>query len=311
MVRFAGRRRRTRERGVMQGDPRQREFQTSRLRLCYFEWGPQDGPVVLLVHATGFHARCWDRTVAALPDGYRVVAVDMRGHGRSERLGPYVWAEFGQDLAEFTAGLGLEGAIGVGHSMGGHCIIQVAARAPATFQRLLLVDPVVMDPALYGSGRHLEFESAEDHPVARRRNHWESWQAMYQRFADRHPFSLWRPDVLEDYCRYGVLPKADGSGYELACPPVVEASIYMGNTQTDVHDLIPGIEVPVVVLRARAREPEAGVMDFAGSPTWPQLAEEFPHGRDVYLPDLTHFIPMQAPELVARFIVDPAARPDA
>lgn len=290
----------------MKGEPRQFEFQTSQLQLSYVEWGPDQAPVVLLVHATGFHARCWDRTVAELPEGFRVIALDMRGHGRSDRRGPYLWADFGRDLAEFTAGLGLEDAIGVGHSMGGHCVTQVAARAPSTFSRLLLVDPVILDPEAY-LHRHQEFVRAEDHPVARRRNHWASWQEMYARFVDRHPFSLWRPDVLEDYCRHGLRPRPDGDGFELACPPIVEASIYMGNSRTDVHDLIPEIALPVVVMRARAREPDSTVMDFSGSPTWPALADEFPNGRDVYLPELTHFIPMQAPELVARFIADPLA----
>jgi hypothetical protein len=129
---------------------------------------------------------------------------------------------------------------------------------------------------------------------------------MYERFADRFPFSAWQPEVLEDYCRWGVLPAPDGDGYELACPPVVEASIYMGNAGTDVHTLVPGIELPVTVLRARMRTPEDGdEMDFSKSPTWPGLADEFPNGRDVYLPELTHFIPMQDPALVARYIVDP------
>ena len=44
-------------------------------------------------------------------------------------------------------------------------------------------------------------------------------------------------------------------------------------------------------------------MDFTASPTWPELARQFPHGQDVYLPELTHFIPMQDPGLVADFIV--------
>jgi len=43
-------------------------------------------------------------------------------------------------------------------------------------------------------------------------------------------------------------------------------------------------------------------MDFSKSPTWPQLADGFPAGRDVYLPELSHFMPMQAPELVANYI---------
>lgn len=302
----------------MKGEPTQHDFHGSQVRLTYFQWGARgntdaearDAPTVLLVHATGFHARCWDRTVAALPDGYRAVAVDMRGHGRSDKHAPYVWATFGRDLEELVRGLGIRDAIGVGHSMGGHCVTQVAARVSDAFRRLVLVDPVIFEPAAYPADRYRGYDAAEDHPVARRRDLWASWEEMYERFRDRHPFSLWRPEVLEDYCRYGVLPRADGAGYELACPPLVEASVYLGNTQTDVHDLIPCVTQPVVVMRARARSPEdLPELDFSRSPTWPGLADAFPDGRDVYLPELTHFIPMQDPELVARFIVDPKARP--
>jgi pimeloyl-ACP methyl ester carboxylesterase len=295
----------------MKGEPTQHDFHGSQVRLSYFQWdAPTGAPTVLLVHATGFHARCWDRTVAALPEGYRVVAVDLRGHGRSDKQEPYVWETFGHDLEELVDELAIEDAIGVGHSMGGHCVTRVAARRPGTFRRLVLVDPVIVDPEAYATDRYRGYDVAEDHPVARRRNQWDSWQEMCRRFQDRHPFSLWRPEVLEDYCRYGVLPRADGAGYELACPPLVEASVYLGNTRTDIHPLIPGLTLPVVVLRARARNPEDAVgVDFSKSPTWPGLADEFPNGRDVYLPHLTHFIPMQEPELVARFITDPDAKP--
>lgn len=294
----------------MKGGPTQHDFHGSQVRLTWFEWGAQGAPTVLLVHATGFHARCWDRTVAALPGGYRAIAVDMRGHGRSGRQAPYLWETFGRDLEELVEGLGIQEAIGVGHSMGGHCVTQVAARRPGTFSRLVLVDPVIFDPQAYATDRHRGYDMAEDHPVARRRNRWSSWEEMYERFSDRHPFSLWRPDVLEDYCRYGLLPRNDGDGYELACPPLVEASVYLGNTQTDIHPLIPGLTLPVTVLRARPRDPgDTPELDFSKSPTWPGLAQEFPGGRDVYLPALTHFIPMQDPELVARFITDPAAQP--
>jgi lipase len=287
------------------GEPQQRRFEGSQVRLCYFEWGQAQAPAVLLLHATGFHARCWDRTVAALPPGFRVIAVDMRGHGRSERQGPYVWNTFGSDLQELVDALALRDAIGVGHSMGGHCVTQVAARNPGTFSRLLLVDPVIFEPEAYLTDRYRGFATAEDHPVARRRNDWDSWEEMYHRFRERHPFSRWRPEVLEDYCRYGLVKKITDEGWELACPPVVEASVYLGNTQTDIHESIPHIDLPVVVLRARPRDPgDTAVMDFSKSPTWPGLAACFPNGRDVYLPDHSHFIPMEDPELVARFIAD-------
>lgn len=289
-------------------EPIRHEFTGSGPRLCYFEWGPADGQVVFLVHATGFHARCWDQVVAALPEDLHVYAIDMRGHGRSENLPPYRWDQFSGDLVELMQHLGLERVIGVGHSMGGHATVQAAARYPELYSRLVLIDPVILPPEAYQSPRYSGLNGPEDHPVSKRKGHWRDWQEMFDRFKDRKPFALWRREVLEDYCRYGVLPAESGDGFELACPGLVEASIYLGNTETDVHGLLDRVAVPTVILRAKGRDPDKhDMMDFSLSPTWPELAAHMPDARDVYLPELTHFIPMQEPELVARFIVDPDA----
>ncbi len=283
-------------------EPIAREFQTSGPRLSYFEWGDPGAQPVLLLHATGFHARCWDRVVAELGDGYHVYAVDMRGHGRSDRTPPYVWASFAADISELVESLQLRDAVGVGHSMGGHCLVHVAATHPDAFKRLVLVDPVIFDPDAYTHDRYRGFERPEDHPVSKRRDDWQDWQEMFDRFKDRGSFAGWEDAVLEDYCRYGILPKEDGR-WELACPPVVESSIYLGNTATNVYEQIPKVRIPVVVLRARMRDPdEHQIMDFTKSPTWPEVADQFEQGVDVYLPEYTHFIPMQNPKLIARYI---------
>ena len=85
----------------MSRQPTERYFSATGARLCYFEWGPSDAPPVLLIHATGFHARCWDEVVRALPEDLRIVAVDMRGHGRSEKTGPMTdWTVPAKDIGE-------------------------------------------------------------------------------------------------------------------------------------------------------------------------------------------------------------------
>jgi pimeloyl-ACP methyl ester carboxylesterase len=131
---------------------------------------------------------------------------------------------------------------------------------------------------------------------------------MRERFRDRTPFSRWQPGVLADYCRFGLLPQGDD--WVLACPGEVEATIYMGSARTEIHEDIRRVAVPVTVLRAPGREPEdTNVMDFSKSPTWPALAARFPNGRDVFLPEHSHFIPMEDPVLVARFIREANATP--
>lgn len=279
----------------------QRSVTVRGIDIAYAEWGGEHATTVLLAHATGFHGRCWDGVVRELGDGVRVLAPDLRGHGRTTKRGPYDWHEFGADVTAFVEALDLTGLVAAGHSMGGHSIVQAAGRQPERFGKLLLVDPVIMDPEQY-AGRNPRFTavSAAEHPVARRRNAWASTDAMFDRFADRQPFRLWRRDVLMDYCQHGLV--ADGDSFVLACPPLVEASIYMGSAGRDISDIIATLPHPTVVLRGHRKSERDGEMDFTQSPTWPGLAAALPNGRDVYLPELTHFIPMQRPDLVAAHI---------
>jgi lipase len=266
------------------------------VELALFEW-PWSGPPLLFVHATGFHARCWDRVVAGLP-GRHCYAVDMRGHGRSDKPPPpYAWRSFGEDVAALARVLGLAGAVGVGHSMGGHSVALAAAREPAAFAALLLLDPVILSPERYGVVR------SEEHFAARRRDRWASPDEMVARFADRPPFSRWDPAVLRDYCDHGLLPAPDGDGFVLACPPAIEAAIYAASTarDADIYAEVAALDLPVRVVRS-ARRPEPGAVDMGASPTAPDLASRFRRGEDIPLPDRSHFIPMEAPGLVAAFV---------
>ncbi|MBK87581.1 MAG: alpha/beta hydrolase [Gammaproteobacteria bacterium] len=289
----------------MRESPKQHTITVDGCDLVVFEWmgQSQETQQVLLVHATGFHARCWDQVVALLPEEWQIFAVDMRGHGRSANVTPYTWQRFGDDLLHVCDALQLSNAIGVGHSMGGHCVTHSCGHNESFFRQLLLIDPVIMDPQLYQSSVRHQYADVSEHPIARRRRHFADAQAMFDRYAERSPYALWDPRVFRDYCDFGVVPSQTDDVMELACPPEVEASIYMGNFDSNLYDLIPNIETPVVVLRAKPRDPESQDMDFTASPTWPELADQFANAQDVYLPELTHFIPMQDPQLVAEFII--------
>ena len=265
------------------------------LRIAVWQWAGA-GPPLLFAHATSFHARCWDQVVREFP-GRRAIALDFRGHGRSDKPAPpYRWPVFARDLAGVAEQLELRGAIGVGHSMGGHSLVEAAAMRPEAFAALLLVDPTIFERDYYGQAA---FHDASF--ILRRRNRWKSWEEMYERFRGRAPFDAWRPEVLRDYCEYGVLPR-DGE-YVLACPPEVEASIYAASNaaEANLYPRLAGIGQPVTVLRA-ARPWNLETFDLAASPTAPSLAGHFPRGRDVPLEGRNHFIPMETPELVAREI---------
>jgi len=285
---------------------KERHARVNGIELCWFEWGDKgdEEETILLVHATGFHARCWDQTIRYLGDKH-IISIDMRGHGRSEKNGPYSWENFGADVTALIRHLDLDRIIGAGHSMGGHSLTQSMADEPQRFLRAVLVDPVIMSPELYlartsDSGW---LNDSEQHPVARRRNEFADADAMFQNFKGRGSYQSWQDEALHDYCEFGLLENPDGDNFVLACPPLVEASIYMGSASENIFENLGQIKVPMTVLRAKQKPSDLTEMDFSYSPTWDGLADQFESGRDVYLPELTHFMPMQAPELVAGYIL--------
>lgn len=279
------------------GNPIRHKLAIEGLPIVAWEW-PGEGDPILLVHATGFHARCWDAVVEVLP-GRRVFALDLPSHGGSgRRAPPYDWRRFGEDVRQSVAALGLRRVLGVGHSMGGHALVLAAAAAPQAFRALLLVDPVIVDPEF---GRHLRGLSAGDHPVGRRRDRWESPESMFTAFRARSPYSAWEPAVLRDYCDYG-LERDPRGGYRLACPPAHEAAIYTSMEMEHILPALAALHLPVDVIRARARRPEDSHFDFGPSPTWERLAELLPDGRDEQLADCSHFIPMERPRWMAQRI---------
>lgn len=269
---------------------------------AWFEWRPERrgrGPSLCLVHATGFHGRVWDQVVRHLP-GHHVIAIEQRGHGRSQAADFDGWEDFGRDLAALAAALDLQGAVGAGHSLGGHALVQAAAFEPGRFSQLLLIDPTIFAPADYHGP---PLAPGTLHPAAARKNHFESAQAMFDRFKGRPPYDAFQPEALMDYCRHGLCPADSGSGWQLACAPAFEGKVYpLSLHNPGIYASIRALQMPVLVVRARAGDPAVLPWDPLGSPTWPALAQEFRHGRDLLLADKTHMLPMEDPALVARLI---------
>jgi pimeloyl-ACP methyl ester carboxylesterase len=284
-------------------EPREHRQATPEGEICWFEWGERgQGPSVLLLHATGFHARLWDQVVAALPAGTHVVAPDHLGHGRSAKPASLSeWAVTSDALLPLVDRFAGTPLVGCGHSMGSYVLSRLAAGRPDAFRHIFLIDPVIMDPVFYAHAAGRPVPDASEHPVSRRRNRWDGREAMLASFAERPPYAHWRPEVLADYCRYGLLPAADGEGFELACPPRLEASVYLGAAHTDPYAWLGRIAAPSTVIRARTGE-RASNLDFSVSPSWPGLGAELGAVRDEQWAEHSHFIPMEVPQRLAGLI---------
>ena len=119
----------------------------------------------------------------------------------------------------------------------------------------------------------------------------------------RKPFNKWTEAALRDYCVHGLIEQ--DAHYRLACPPELEAAIYPKSATADITDQLGSIAMPVTVVRAAPADLTSTVNDFSKSPTWPDLANQLPQGRDVYLPEYSHFMPLENPALAATIIREP------
>lgn len=100
-----------------------------------------DGPTVLLLHPVGLDATCWESQAEALMSSYRVLRVDLRGHGRSDvPPPPYTLSGLAADVDALLRQLGLAPADVVGLSLGGMVAQVLALEHPTDVRSLVLVD---------------------------------------------------------------------------------------------------------------------------------------------------------------------------
>ncbi|GEP07175.1 non-heme chloroperoxidase [Methylobacterium oxalidis] len=109
------------------------------------DWGPRDAQPIVFHHGWPLSADDWDNQMLFfLGEGYRVIAHDRRGHGRSSQTATGNEMDtYAADVAELVAALDLQNAIHVGHSTGGGEVARYVARAePGRVAKAVLIGAV-------------------------------------------------------------------------------------------------------------------------------------------------------------------------
>jgi lipase len=112
------------------------------VRLYLHAWGDTGSPPVVCLHGVTTHGMRFAHLAERLP-GFRVVAPDLRGHGRSGWEPPWRIETHLDDVLETLDGIGVERAAWVGHSFGGRLVLELAARRPDRVDRAVLLDPAI------------------------------------------------------------------------------------------------------------------------------------------------------------------------
>ena len=118
----------------------QETYLATGVRLRYAEQGPVAGPPLILLHGYSDSWYSYSRVMGALARSYRVFALDLRGHGDSDRpAAGYAMRDMAADVLALMEAKRLGPATVVGHSMGSFVAQQAAVLAPGRVARLVLI----------------------------------------------------------------------------------------------------------------------------------------------------------------------------
>lgn len=110
-------------------------------------FGPPNTRGLVFVHGGGAHAHWWTHVAAAFAADFRVVCVDLSGHGDSGHRSAYTLEQWTDEVVGFAAAASLAGApVVIGHSMGGFVTIATAARHPDQVAGAIVCDSPVDQP---------------------------------------------------------------------------------------------------------------------------------------------------------------------
>jgi pimeloyl-ACP methyl ester carboxylesterase len=262
-------------------------------------------PALVFLHANGFCASTYRTLLSGLAKttGKCVVALDLRGHGRSQLpANPDYqdnWNRHARDIAEALAILAPQGVVLAGHSMGGTSALLTSARVPHLVTGMCLFDPVLAPLSFYLYAKlPWVFDNwRKNFPLARgagkRRAGFASREEAVKAYSGRGAFKSWPAQTIIDYCDDGFTDLPDGS-VTLSCAPAFEAACFAGQRHNP-HAALRTVNWPARLLRGER-----------GSTTVGLLTNKLERGgvRVETISGTSHFLTMERPDICAAAMAD-------
>jgi lipase len=180
--------------------------------LVRHEWGDPEAPALVCLHGVTSHGRHFEQLAQRLGDRYRVIALDLRGHGSSTWEPPW---NLEQHVADVLADAPEERCAWLGHSFGGRIAYEAAAAAPERVGRLVLLDPAIRLPP------HVGIAAAEN---ARRDRSYVSFAEGIDRRYEESVLTTAPRELVEDELRAHLLQDDDGRWRYRYCQSTVVAA---------------------------------------------------------------------------------------
>lgn len=216
--------------------------QTNGIRLHYLDHGG-DGPPLVLFHGLSANAHFFDALVEdGLGKGFRVIAVDLRGRGLSDKPATgYSIENHVDDVVGLLDHLGLEAVHVGGHSFGGLCVYDLVSRHPARVQRCIVLDtPPAIGETIVEQVRPALKRLDETVP---------SFDAYLLSMQAQPFFEGWWDPRIEAYYRADVEELADGSVRARASSDAIGQAVEAA-AATDWRSRIREVRMPTLFIRA-------------------------------------------------------------
>ncbi|MCS0603084.1 alpha/beta hydrolase [Streptomyces sp. LP11] len=210
--------------------------------LFYKDWGPRDGQPIVFHHGWPLSADDWDNQLLFfLSHGYRVIAHDRRGHGRSTQSATgHEMDTYADDVIALTDALDLRGAVHIGHSTGGGEVARYVARAePGRVAKAVLVSavpPIMLRTESNPGGLPIEVFDGFRRELAANRAQFYIDVASGPFYGFNRPGAKVSQGMIDNWWRQGMAGAANAH-YEC-----VKAF-----SETDFTEDLKKIEVPVLV----------------------------------------------------------------
>ncbi len=255
------------------------------MRVATFGSGPR---VIIAVHGITASLMAWRAVARQLPEGWSLVAMDLRGRGHSAGLpGPYGLPRHAEDVLRVAdhAGAGAD-AVLTGHSMGAY--VAALAAAERDFSRVVLVDGGLPLPLPEGVDADAAMAAVLGPALARLRQTFPSAEA-YVDFFRAHPAFAgnWSADV-EEYARYDLTGPRDALRSRAAGEAVREDGRWMLLESDRIAAALATIKAPLSLLRAPRGllDQEVGMLPDELAASW---TARLPGLADEVVPDCNHY----------------------
>ncbi|MFT6582396.1 MAG: pimeloyl-ACP methyl ester carboxylesterase [Alphaproteobacteria bacterium] len=211
-------------------------------RFHFLEWGSPDNPPIVLLHGGHQSAHSWDLVSLHLAEHYHVYALDQRGHGDSEwaRDADYTNLAMSQDAEAFIEALDLQGAVLMGHSMGGRNSMLLTKRNPSRLRAVVIVD---VGPEISDEGRKAISAFVRNNEEFDDLEHFVRNVRKYDPFRSR--------EHIERTVKYNMLQRADGKFISKCDSTPRRVGILDANRDTNSVSLddTRKFDLPVLVVR--------------------------------------------------------------